>query len=63
MIEDNATSKWCKEMGLNSYYPSKLNIVYNENENTNLKMANLNLTLIMTIMKNKLILAKMKLSV
>lgn len=32
MIEDNATSKWCKEMGLNSYYPSKLNIVYNENE-------------------------------
>lgn len=32
MIEGNATSKWCKEMGLNSYYPSKLNIVYNENE-------------------------------
>lgn len=32
MIEDNASSKWCKEMGLDSYYPNKLNIIYNENE-------------------------------
>ncbi|WP_426381606.1 hypothetical protein [Mammaliicoccus lentus] len=32
MIEDNASSKWCKEMGLKSYYHNKLKIIYNENE-------------------------------
>lgn len=32
MIEDNASSKWCKEMGLKSFYPNKLKIIYNENE-------------------------------
>lgn len=32
MIEGNASSKWCKEMGLNSYYPNNLSIIYKENE-------------------------------